>query len=130
MKNLKIPSRAPRPVALGIAALLFSIISIIVSGCSSEEAGIAAIGTATAGLAGIWICFIVIVWLASIFFFVVWIIMLVDCAKRDNKDFPNANENSKLMWILIIVLAGSIGAIIYYFLVMRQMPKNAIEKKE
>ena len=130
MKSLKLLSRVPKPVAFGISALILSVLSMAISGCSSDEAGIAAISTATAGLAGMWICFIVIAWLAGIFFFVVWIIMLVDCAKRDNKDFPNANENSKLMWILIIVLAGSIGAIIYYFLVMRQMPKNAIEKKE
>lgn len=39
-----------------------------------------------------------------------WIWMLIDCAQRD---FPGPND--KLIWILVIVLAGGIGAIIYYF---------------
>lgn len=41
---------------------------------------------------------------------VFWIMMLIDAAKRE---FPN--ENDKLIWILVIVLVGVIGAIIYYF---------------
>jgi membrane protein DedA with SNARE-associated domain len=52
--------------------------------------------------------------LAGIAGTVIWILMLVDCAKRD---FPK--ENDKLLWILIIVLAGAIGAIVYYFVVKR-----------
>lgn len=42
--------------------------------------------------------------------FYIW--MLVDCAKRKFKE-----ENSKVVWILVIALAGLIGAIIYYFAV-------------
>ena len=98
--------------------LLFSL-----SACSEETATATGV-TAIAGFAGLYICIIAIAWLAGIFFFVVWIIMLIDCAKRENEDFPDANPNSKMMWILIIVLAGGIGAIIYYFLVMRKMPKK------
>jgi prolipoprotein diacylglyceryltransferase len=41
-----------------------------------------------------------------------WIWMIVDCAKRTFK-----NDNDKVIWILVIVLAGIIGAIIYYFAV-------------
>lgn len=44
--------------------------------------------------------------------FVFWILMLVDAAKRI---FPQ--ENDKVVWILVIVLAGVIGAIIYYFVI-------------
>lgn len=40
-----------------------------------------------------------------------WIWMLVDCAQRD---FPG--DNDKLIWILVIVLTGGIGALIYYFI--------------
>jgi hypothetical protein len=43
---------------------------------------------------------------------VFWIWMIVDCAKRDFK-----KENEKVVWILIIVLVGVIGSIIYYFIV-------------
>ena len=39
-----------------------------------------------------------------------WIWMLVDCA---GKKFQGDNE--KLIWILVIVLAGGIGALVYYF---------------
>ncbi|MCM8787919.1 MAG: PLD nuclease N-terminal domain-containing protein [Candidatus Omnitrophica bacterium] len=54
----------------------------------------------------------------------IWIIALVDCVKRSNEEFPSAGENTKVLWILIIVLAGGIGAIIYYFLVMKKMPRQ------
>lgn len=38
-----------------------------------------------------------------------WIWMLVDCAVNE----PSGNE--KVVWILIILLAGCIGAAIYFF---------------
>ena len=43
-----------------------------------------------------------------------WVFMLVDVAKRDFK-----KENDKLTWILVVVLANWIGAIVYYFVVKR-----------
>lgn len=52
------------------------------------------------------VVFFVIGVLATIF----WIWMIVDCAQKKFK-----NENDKIIWILIIVLTGVIGAIIYYF---------------
>ncbi|MEM1356388.1 MAG: PLD nuclease N-terminal domain-containing protein [Planctomycetota bacterium] len=53
-----------------------------------------------------WCCFMIF-GLALLGF---WIWMLIDCAQRD---FPG--DNDKLIWILVIVLAGAIGALIYYF---------------
>ena len=44
--------------------------------------------------------------LATIF----WIVALVDCVKREFD-----GENEKLVWILVIVLAQGIGAIVYWF---------------
>ena len=41
---------------------------------------------------------------------VLWVIALVDVCRRE---FPG--ENDKLMWILVVVLAGWIGALIYWF---------------
>ena len=99
--------------------------TLAITSCSSEEAAIAAGGTAALGLAGIWICFIVVLWLVGLFLFVVWIMMLVDCAKRDNNDFPNAGESTKTMWLLIVILASGVGAIIYYFMVRKKMPRKA-----
>lgn len=50
-----------------------------------------------------------------IFISVFWIVMIVDCAKRNFK-----NENDKIVWILILIFLGILGAIIYYFVVKRQ----------
>ena len=47
--------------------------------------------------------------------FIFWIVMLIDCAKRKFK-----LENDKIMWILIIIFLGWLGAIIYYFVVKRK----------
>jgi hypothetical protein len=41
---------------------------------------------------------------------VFWIWMIVDCASNE----PSVG-NDKVIWILVIVLAGWIGALIYYF---------------
>jgi hypothetical protein len=45
-----------------------------------------------------------------IFLIVFWILMIVDCAKRDFK-----KDDERVVWILILVFLGWIGAIIYYF---------------
>jgi len=39
-----------------------------------------------------------------------WIWMIVDCAKKEKDE-----ENTKLVWILVILFAHVIGAAIYYF---------------
>ena len=54
----------------------------------------------------------------AIFSFVFWILMIVDIAKRDFK-----KENDKIMWILIVIFTGIIGALIYYFVVKREKKK-------
>ena len=41
-----------------------------------------------------------------------WIWMIIDCAKRP---FPQPEGNQRLVWILVIVLVGWIGALIYLF---------------
>ena len=61
---------------------------------------------------------------------VIWIWMLVDCIRRD--------FNEKALWLLIILLTGIIGAIVYYFVVKRPadseyaappVPHKAAKKK-
>ena len=59
----------------------------------------------------IWLIFIAL----FIFLFVFWILMIIDAAKRKFK-----TDGEKIAWILIIVLASYIGAIIYYFVVKRK----------
>lgn len=131
MKNnifSKIKNKKPGFALVLITVVLAVSLMCLTAACTSEDASTAAIGTAAAagisGLVGIYICFFAVAWAAGIFLFVVWIISLVDCAKRENLEFPSPSESTKVMWILIIVLAGGIGAIIYYFLVMKKMPRK------
>ena len=62
--------------------------------------------------------FFMLIWLLFLalgfFLFVVWIIMLVDVIQRKFK-----KENDKIMWILIVILTGIIGAIIYYYMIKK-----------
>ena len=87
---------------------------------------------AVAGLAGIWICMIVVGSLIGIFLFVVWILMLIDCIKRSPDRFPDGGENTKTVWIIILTVSWVVfqlwwvAAIVYYFMVKRKMPlKNS-----
>ena len=84
-----------------------------------------------AGLAGIWIlCVIAIAILVGLFFLVIWIIALIDCAQRKNNEFPNGGENAKTIWLVILIVTFFVGnlhgiaAIVYYFTVMKKMPIN------
>ncbi len=61
--------------------------------------------------------------------FVIWIVALVDLVQRDVTDFPNSisGDNGSLeriVWLLIVLFTQVIGAIIYYFVVMRPLPRN------
>lgn len=39
-----------------------------------------------------------------------WIWMLIDCITKETDE-----GNNRLIWVLVIVLTGAIGALIYYF---------------
>jgi hypothetical protein len=58
--------------------------------------------------------------LFSIFSTIFWILMLVDCVQRKEKDFPEGQ--TQLTWVLVIALTGIIGALIYYLIVKRAKP--------
>lgn len=58
----------------------------------------------------------------AILAFIFWIWTIIDCAKRNFK-----NETEKVVWILVIVLTGLIGSIIYYFVVMTSK-KQGVKK--
>ncbi len=57
-------------------------------------------------IAVVWGCFGCI----SIAGFVFWIYAIIDVVKRT---FPG--ENDKLIWTLVVILAGWLGALIYWF---------------
>jgi NADH:ubiquinone oxidoreductase subunit 6 (subunit J) len=83
----------------------------------ADPATAATAATATGALAGIFIFFMVLVIaiiIAVVLLFIFWIFMIVDVAKRDFK-----NESDKIVWILIVVLLGVLGGIIYYFAIKK-----------
>lgn len=49
-----------------------------------------------------------------------WVFMLIDCIKRDSLG------DNKIIWILVIVFASLLGALIYYFVIKH--PVSKIEK--
>jgi len=77
------------------------------------------VGEAAAGGMAMGIfAFIIIIWglmiLVGILGFIFWIFMLIDVAKRNFK-----NENDKIIWILVVILASWVGALIYYFVIKK-----------
>ena len=53
-----------------------------------------------------------LLFVAFVLLVVIWIWMIVDCARRD---FDGTSE--KVAWLLVIILVGLLGALIYYFAV-------------
>lgn len=51
--------------------------------------------------------------------FVFWILMLIDCVKRQFK-----GDSEKIVWVLVIIFTGIIGALIYYFIVKAKDKKR------
>jgi len=62
----------------------------------------------------VYLLFILVMAVIGIGGTILWVLMLIDVA---TKEFRNPND--KVLWILIIVLTGVIGAIIYYFLIKK-----------
>lgn len=68
-------------------------------------------------MGALFIVLIVAAVIIAILAFVFWILMLVDCVQRDFED--------KVVWVLIIVLLGLLGGILYYFIVKRKDKRHA-----
>lgn len=113
--------------SLFLLSLLVIALSFMVVGCDKGYGysyGEEALG------AGISI-FLIVCWvffaIVGIFLFVVWIITIVDCAKRKNEEFPDGGENAKTIWLVVLLVTLVIGfwwiaAIVYYFMVMKKKP--------
>ncbi len=55
--------------------------------------------------------------IGGILLLVFWVVMLIDVLKRTNWK----QESDKTLWILLVILLGYLGAIIYYFAIKRQL---------
>jgi heme/copper-type cytochrome/quinol oxidase subunit 2 len=96
---------------------LIMLVAALVSGCTAEDAAVGGLG------AFMIICYGILV-IIGLLLFVLWIITIVDCAKRKNDEFPGGGDNIKVVWLLLIILLGYIPSIIYYFMVMKKMPRK------
>ena len=89
-----------------------------------------AVGSAVAGGFGLVYC---ACWAIGILFFIAtvifWIMMLIDCIKRDETAFPGSTGNSKTIWLIILIASWFVGsfywlaAIVYYFMVKKKAGK-------
>lgn len=68
----------------------------------------------------------VVLILAAAILLVFWLWMLIDCLKRPDDKFAIGGKDAKLIWILVIIFTGLIGALLYYFLIKRKI-KDAEE---
>jgi hypothetical protein len=116
-------------------ALLLSLAAVALLGvsCTNKETVENIFGgMAVTGFVGIWVCIAVIGGLIALFLFVVWIIALVDCARRKPDEFPagTGGENAKTIWLVILIATffvtqlNGVAAIVYYFMVMKKMPRK------
>lgn len=69
------------------------------------------------GLIFVWVVIAIVFGVIGLFFLIWWILMLVDCSKRDFKD--------KSTWLIILIVSFFIGlhwlsTLIYYFMVKRK----------
>ena len=61
--------------------------------------------------------------LVAVVVIILWIWMIVDCAKRHFK-----NDTEKIVWIVVIVLGQWVGALVY-FIVIRSLNPHGLAKK-
>jgi hypothetical protein len=102
--------------------LLAVLLVIMLTGCTTEDAlgtGMIVFLFVCGGILGI----------IFLLLFVLWIVAVVDVAKRDSDEFPNATENTKTIWLVVLIVTFVVNfwwvaAIVYYFLVMKKMPRK------
>ncbi len=62
----------------------------------------------------------IILILAAIVLLIFWLWMLMDSLKRPDDKFAIGGNYAKLIWVLVIIFTGLIGALIYYFLIKKK----------
>jgi len=110
---------------LALLSLLVTALALMGAGCDysysyGEEAAVAGISILAIVCGGFFI-------IVGIFLLVVWIITIIDCARRKNEEFPDSGENAKTIWLVVLLVTWIVGfwwvaAIVYYFIVMRKKP--------
>ncbi len=80
--------------------------------------------TAAAGIVGFSLIFFLLWFAFCIFALVYWILMLIDVIKRTNWE----NDSDKTLWLLVVILLGILGAIVYRFVVVSKLGKAGAPK--
>ena len=86
----------------------------------NDNSGQAALAAAGIGFTLIVGFFIFIISVVSILATAFWIWMLIDAARREFDD-----PNTKVLWIILLILLQVVGAIVYYFVIKRKGPAVA-----
>ena len=90
---------------------------------NEEALGAAVLAPFTCLSGGMW-CFMSLISLVSVFIgiagLVLWLVMLIDVIKREEDQFDSKQKEQKILWLLVVILAGWIGALIYYLLIYRK----------
>lgn len=60
----------------------------------------------------------------GILIFLFWIWMIVDCALRNFR-----NNAEKIVWLIVIILFGWIGALIYLFVIFFGSPRGLARRR-
>lgn len=84
---------------------------------------------AALGLSGgftIFCCFFYIFLIGiSLFLAVLWFVMLIDFIQRKEEEFGvDSTSESRIVWLLVLLIGGSIGAIAYYYLIYKKYPRK------
>jgi Phospholipase_D-nuclease N-terminal len=67
-------------------------------------------GVAGAGIFGFFCLFYIVLLVLVLAAKIFWIIMIIDVARRE---FPE--QNTKLVWLLVVIFGSFIGALVYNF---------------
>ena len=85
----------------------------------------AAAGTSLACFGQSIICvfwlFGIVMFFVSILGTIFWVFMLVDVVKREEDQFGSESKDQKMLWLLVVILTSWIGALVYYFMVVKKM---------
>jgi hypothetical protein len=71
---------------------------------------------------------ILLFWFIIFFLFlagaIFWVWMFIDCLTRENY----RDQNDKVVWVIVLLLASILGAVLYFFLVKRRLGNRPVSK--
>jgi len=105
----------------GASAMLASLAPVAAHAAEYDYSTDAATSTAGAGVAIVFLVIWLLAMAVGLFLFIFWIIMIIDVFKRTNWK----QESDKTLWIILVIILGYLGAIIYYFAVKRPLDSKS-----